>query len=70
MMKAARLPEGWILVIRVRGSSQNVGVSKTNVLRLAEQIPDEGAAYECLERLRWNGSPVCPHCGNDDRCYF
>jgi transposase-like protein len=47
-----------------------VGVSKTNILRLAEQIPDEGAAYEYLERLRWNGSPVCPHCGNEDRCYF
>jgi transposase-like protein len=45
-------------------------VSKTNILRLAEQIPDEGAAYEYLEGLRWNGSPVCPHCGNEDRCYF
>jgi transposase-like protein len=45
-------------------------VSKTNILRIAERIPDEAAAYEYLEGLRWHGSPVCPHCGNEDRCYF
>ncbi len=45
-------------------------MSETNILRLAQRIPDEGAAYEYLEDLRWHGSPVCPHCGNEDRCYF
>jgi transposase-like protein len=45
-------------------------VSKINVLTLSEQIPDEASAYEYLEGLRWNGSPECPHCGNEDRCYF
>ncbi len=45
-------------------------MSETNILRLAERIPDEGAAYEYLEELRWAGSPVCPHCGNEDKCYF
>jgi transposase-like protein len=24
---------------------------------------DEDKARECLENLRWNGDPVCPHCG-------
>lgn len=43
---------------------------KLNILTLAEQIPDEAAAYEYLEGLRWDGTPVCPHCGSDDRCYF
>ncbi len=47
-----------------------MGVSETNILRIAERIPDEAAAYAYLEELRWNGSPVCPHCGNEDRCYF
>lgn len=28
-------------------------------------IPTEAAAYEFLERLRWNGHPVCPHCDSD-----
>jgi transposase-like protein len=32
-------------------------------------IPDEAAAYEYLEELRWNGKPVCPHCG-ESRCWF
>ncbi|MDP9329840.1 MAG: IS1595 family transposase, partial [Actinomycetota bacterium] len=45
-------------------------MSETNILRIAERIPDEAAAYAYLEELRWNGSPVCPHCGNEDRCYF
>jgi transposase-like protein len=47
-----------------------VGVSETSILRIAERIPDEGAAYEYLEELRWRGSASCPHCGNADRCYF
>ncbi|MEX0756089.1 MAG: IS1595 family transposase [Actinomycetota bacterium] len=45
-------------------------MSEFNILQIAERIPDEAAAYEYLEELRWNGSPVCPHCGNEDRCYF
>ncbi len=35
-----------------------------------ERIPTEAAAYEYLESLRWDGEPVCPHCGNGERCYF
>jgi hypothetical protein len=45
-------------------------MSESNILRIAERIPDEAAAYEYLEELRWGGSPVCPHCGNEGRCYF
>lgn len=45
-------------------------MSKLNVLTLAEQIPNEAAAYEYLEGLRWPDGPECPHCGNADRCYF
>lgn len=44
-------------------------MSKINILTLSERLPDEAAAYEYLETLRWNGSPVCPHC-DSDRCYF
>jgi transposase-like protein len=45
-------------------------VSGTNILQIAERIPDEAAAYEYLEGLRWDGKPECPHCGIEDRCYF
>ncbi len=47
-----------------------MGMSESNILRLAARVPDEAAAYAYLEELRWHGSPVCPHCGNEGRCYF
>ena len=31
---------------------------------LASQIPTESAAYEFLEKMRWDRKPVCPHCGS------
>jgi len=37
---------------------------------LAQRIPDEAAAYELLETLRWDGKPVCPHCGSVAKHYF
>lgn len=37
--------------------------------RLAGLIPDEPAAYEFLEQMRWRDGAVCPRCG-DDRCTF
>ncbi|MBW8780369.1 MAG: transposase [Acidobacteria bacterium] len=39
-------------------------------LGLMERIPDEAAAWEFMEQLRWSGRPVCPHCGNDARSYY
>jgi len=64
MMRAYRTP------VRVRPPRHTEGVSETNILRLAERVPDEEAAYAYLEGLRWPDGPVCPHCGNEDRCYF
>lgn len=35
-------------------------------LRLADlpkYLSDESEAWKLLERLRWAGTPVCPHCG-------
>ena len=33
----------------------------------AARFTDETAAREHLERIRWNGKPVCPHCGSLER---
>ena len=38
-----------------------------SVPALADRIRTEADAYEFLEELRWNGTPVCPHCGEKDR---
>lgn len=40
-----------------------------SVISLANKIQTEADAYRLLEDLRWNGEPVCPHCGSD-RAYF
>jgi transposase-like protein len=37
---------------------------------LMQRLTSESAAYELLEDLRWNGTPVCPHCGTVDKHYF
>jgi transposase-like protein len=34
---------------------------------LADRIASEADAYEFLEELRWDGKPVCPHCGESER---
>src|SRR3954447_5047013 len=34
---------------------------------LATKIRTEADAYAFLEQLRWDGTPVCPHCGERDR---
>jgi transposase-like protein len=43
---------------------------RLNIPALAVQIPDEAAAYELMENLRWDGRPVCPHCGSVAKHYF
>jgi transposase-like protein len=41
-----------------------------NVLQLADKLRTEGDAYRYLEELRWNGRPLCPHCGSVGEHYF
>jgi len=41
-----------------------------NILALADKLRTEADAYEFLEDLRWNGQPVCPHCGSVRKPYF
>jgi transposase-like protein len=41
-----------------------------NVLQLADELRTEADAYAYLERMRWTGDPVCPHCGTVDKHYF
>jgi transposase-like protein len=45
-------------------------VEAISIPTLALRVPDEAAAYEFLEDLRWHGRPVCPHCGVIDGHYF
>jgi transposase-like protein len=31
-----------------------------------ERFPDQESCIEHLERIRWRGTPICPHCENKD----
>ena len=35
----------------------------------APQFQDKDTAREYLENIRWNGEPVCPHCGGVEKIY-
>ena len=37
-----------------------------NLIEVMERFPDQEACIEHLERLRWRGKPVCPHCESKD----
>jgi transposase-like protein len=41
-----------------------------SITALAEKIPTEADANRFLEELRWNGRPICPHCGSTRTPYF
>src|ERR1700731_148522 len=41
-----------------------------NVLQLADELRTEADAYLYLERMRWQDTPVCPHCGSVRKHYF
>ncbi|HVA08563.1 MAG TPA: IS1595 family transposase [Acidimicrobiales bacterium] len=38
-------------------------MEQLNLATLPKYLSNEAAAWELLERLRWDGKPVCPHCG-------
>ena len=41
-------------------------VSTISILELYRMFPDEDSCYKWLERVRWDGEPICPHCGGLD----
>jgi transposase-like protein len=36
-----------------------------NVMEIMRRWPDQETAIAHLERVRWNGRPICPYCGSD-----
>lgn len=37
---------------------------------MLEVLPNDNACREFLELLRWNGEPVCPHCGSKNKAHY
>ena len=40
------------------------------LIQLADRVRTEADAYRELERMRWHGTPVCPHCHSEDVGYM
>lgn len=45
-------------------------MAKKTLLRTVMDLQTEAQAYELLETLRWQGAPVCPHCGSERVFYL
>jgi transposase-like protein len=45
-------------------------MARVTVTALMNQITDDDAAYQYLERLRWSERQPCPHCGSLAKHYF
>jgi transposase-like protein len=45
-------------------------MAKKTLLREVMDLQTEAEAYGLLERLRWQGRPVCPHCGSERVFYL
>lgn len=43
-------------------------MDEISIPALAEKIPTEAVLH--LEDLRWDGTPICPHCGSVRQHYF
>ena len=37
-----------------------------NLIEVVERFPDQDTCVAHLERIRWRGTPVCPHCESKD----
>ena len=42
----------------------------TSMLQMTAALPNDKACREYLELRRWNGVPVCPHCGVSDEKHY
>jgi transposase-like protein len=38
-----------------------------NLIKIFHRFPDQESCIEHLEETRWNGSPICPYCGNYEK---
>lgn len=49
---------------------ESLKTSFNSFMELLEALPDEKSCREYLEQLRWNGEPVCPHCGSQNKDHY
>lgn len=48
----------------------NTGVVFKSVFEMMSKLSTEDQCREHLEKLRWNGEPICPHCGSQRENHY
>lgn len=38
--------------------------------QMLQALPDETSCRNYLEMIRWNGKPICPHCGSENKDHY
>jgi len=49
---------------------KNIQTSFKSFSEMLEKLPTDVACREFLEHLKWNGSPICPHCGVQEKGHY
>ena len=49
---------------------ENIQTSFKSFAHMLEMLPTDNACREFLEQIRWGGSPVCPHCGVQNKEHY
>ena len=52
-----------------QNTMKNLAVFKSLVDMLT-LLPDDDVCRQYLESIRWNGEPVCPHCGSKSEKHY
>lgn len=47
---------------KAKGTAETI-----SIVQLLKMFPDQDACFAWLERVRWNGEPVCAHCGGVEK---
>jgi len=49
---------------------EKINTTFNSFMQMLDVLPDDKACREFLEQLRWNGEPVCPHCGSINKDHY
>lgn len=49
---------------------KNLNTKFNSFSQMLETLPNDKACRQFLENLRWNGEPVCPHCGSVNKDHY
>ena len=49
---------------------ENTQTNFSSFAQMLEKLADETSCRKFLEYIRWEGKPVCPHCGSQNEAHY